>query len=72
MATWQKAYPSEKVAKLNRQLARGFRTTLSDKDIADTLQKSGSFRDFAANLKEMYGVQADLEDLVALINKELA
>lgn len=71
MATWKRAYPSAKVAALNKSLQRGFRTKLSDKDISDTLQSSTSFKDFAKNLKEMYGIQADLDDLVKLITKEL-
>jgi hypothetical protein len=71
MATWKRAYPSAKVAALNKKLRIGFRTKLSDKDIADTLQRSTSFKNFAQNLMEMYAIQADLDDLVALITKEL-
>jgi hypothetical protein len=71
MGTWKRAYPTAKIAALNTALSRGFGTTLTDKDISDTIQRSSNYQDFAKKLIEMHSVAADLESLVALCEKEL-
>jgi hypothetical protein len=72
MATWKRAYSTDKVTQFRASVERGFRTKLSDKDVNDALQKSTNFKDFCATLKEMHGISADLDDLVKLCNKSFA
>lgn len=69
MATWQRAYSSERVNKFRKGLEIGFRTKLSEKDVNDALQKSKNFKDFCATLKELHGISADLDDLIKLCNQ---
>ena len=71
MTPWRRAYPREKVAKLNRALARGFNTKLSDQDVDNALQRSTSFSSFAKNLNEMYSLSVELDQVIALCNAEL-
>jgi hypothetical protein len=71
MFPWHTTYPASKVTKLNNALARGFDTTLSDKDVSDTLQRSTSAANFAKNLIEMYSLSIELEKVIALCNSTL-
>jgi len=69
---WKNAYPTEKVRALVGALTLGFDTIVSAQDIEAQIQLSSSYRDLGRRLKELYGVSADLDDLIALCEQKLS